>query len=87
MATHYQVNTEFKLNHGKPLLKSVIYHNTKSAVTTLPIYSSFSCLKTYRIFHTLQEAKQYMNYLMNVYKNKNTSPPVFKCGQLNLFKE
>ena len=87
MSEHYQVNTEFTLNHGKPLLKCIIYFSTNSAITTFPVISENSLLKRHRVFKSLLEAKFYINNLMFVYKDKNTTPPIFKYGQLDLFKE
>jgi len=85
MSTHYQVNSEFTLKHGKPSLISISYNRTTSAVTTFPVHSEFSLLQTYRIFSTLQEAEIYICFLQCVYKNNKIQTPVLDSGQKNIF--
>jgi len=85
MALHYQVNTEYKLTHGKPSLIDLSLNSTKSAITTFSVMSDYSMLKTYRIFRTLNEAQNYIVYLKDVYKNYTYPPPVLDSGQKNLF--
>ena len=87
MSLHYQVNTEYVLTHGKPSIKCISINSTKSACTTMPIHSDFSYLQTYRILHTLQEAKNYIAYLQGIYKMNPAPFPVLDSGQKELFKE
>jgi hypothetical protein len=85
MALHYQVNTDYKLTHGKPSLIDLSLNSTKSAITTIPVMSDFSMLKTYRIFRTLNEAQNFIVYIKGVYKTYTAPPPVLDSGQKNLF--
>jgi len=85
MATHYQVDTEYKLTHGKPSLLDLSLNSVKSAVTTIPVMSGNSVLKTFRIFRTLKEAQNFIAYLKGIYKNYTATPPVLDSGQKNLF--
>ena len=85
MATHYQVNTQYKLTHGKPSLIDLSFNSTKSAVTTIPVMSDFSMLKTYRVFRTYNEAQIFIAYIKGVYKNYTKPQPVLDSGQKNLF--
>ena len=85
MATHYQVDTEYKLTHGKPSLIDLSLNSTKSAITTIPVMSGYSILKTYRIFRTLKEAQNFIAYLKGIYKNYTATLPVLDSGQKILF--
>ena len=85
MALHYQVNTDYKLTHGKPSLIGLSLNSTKSVITTIPVMSDYSVLKTYRIFRTLKEAQNFITYLRGIYKNYTAPPPVLDSGQKNLF--
>jgi len=85
MSLHYQVNSEFKLTHGKPSLVCISINTTKSACTTLPVHSEHSLVKTYRILHTLKEAKMYIKYLREIYKSNALPPIILDSGQKNLF--
>ena len=85
MSLHYQVNSEFKLTHGKPSLLKLSVNSTHSAITTIPIISDYSLLKTYRILPTLEEAKLYIKYLKKIYKTNTLPPVVLDSGQKDLF--
>ena len=88
MSLKFQVYANFTLKRGKPSLVGTSLHSTKSAVTTIPI-SHYN--KTYRtisrIFHTLQEAHNYIVYLYGVYKISPITFPVLDNEQLKLFEE
>ena len=85
MALHYQVNTDYKLTHGNPSLIGLSLNSTKSAITIFPVMSDYSMLKTYRIFRTLNEAQNFITYIIGVYKDYTEPPPVLDSGQKNLF--
>ena len=85
MATHYQVDTEYILIHGKPSLKELSLNSVKSAITTIPVMSGSSVLKTYRIFRTLNEAQNFIVYILGKYKNYTKPQPVLDSGQIKLF--
>jgi hypothetical protein len=87
MSVHYHVNTEYVLAQGKPSIKCLSFNSTKSACTTLPIYSISSPVKTYRIFQILQEAHFYIAYLQKLYKKSTAPPPELDSGQKELFTE
>jgi len=85
MSLHYQVNSEFRLTHGKPSLVSISLNTTKSACTTLPVHSENSLIQTYRILHTKEEAKLYIKYLNKIYKSNSFPLIVLDSGQKELF--
>jgi hypothetical protein len=85
MSLHYQVNSEFKLTHGKPSLLKLSVNSTHSAITTIPVMSDYSTLKTYRILPTLEEANLYIKYLKKIYKTNTLPPVILDSGQKDLF--
>jgi len=85
MSLHYQVNTVYSLTHGKPSLISLSINSTHSAVTELFVFSGLNLLKNYRIFHSLNDANNYIKYLKRIYKNCKLPQPVLDSGQKYLF--
>ena len=84
MSVHYLVYTEYQLTHGKPQLLSTSIYSTTAACTTIPIFEN-SVLSHYRIFQTLQEAKNYIAHLHKVYPYSPAQPPILDSGQKDLF--
>jgi len=84
MSLHYQVFANFQLTHGKPQLLSTSIFSTTSACTTIPLFEN-SVLSNYRIFQTLQMAKDYIAHLHKVYPDSQAKPPLLDSGQKELF--
>jgi len=59
MSLHFQVYAKFELAQGKPQLLSTEIFSTTAAFSTLPIFEN-SVLCNFRIFPTLQNAKDYV---------------------------
>jgi len=85
MSVHYQVFAKYQLTQGKPLLLGTSIFFTTSACTTIPLFEE-SVLSQYRIFQTLQMAKDYIAHLQKVYPHSTAQPPILDSGQKELFK-
>jgi hypothetical protein len=85
MSLHYQVFANFQLTQGKPQLLSTSIFSTTAPCATIPLFEN-SVLSNYRIFQTLQMAKDYIAYLHKVYPDSPAKPPLLDGGQKKLFK-
>jgi|GEM_PF-5831373 len=85
MSLRYQVNTDFTFIKGKLSLIGLSIKSTKSPCTTIPQYIGTSLLKTFRIFPTLKEAKDFILHIKKIYPGSKDIVPVINCGQKELF--
>jgi hypothetical protein len=82
----YQVSVQFAFDHQRPLLLST--HIKKQDAPAFLVLSALPFgqgRKTYRFFHTEQEAAQYVSYLHVMYKDRTLSSPAHSGSQLSLF--
>jgi hypothetical protein len=84
MRVYYQVIAGFKLSGGKPSLVSLSLHSTSEYFPFL-VPSWSSCLSHSRFFKTVNQAKEYINYLYRIYPLCAIPYPVLDNKQLLLF--
>jgi hypothetical protein len=89
MPLHFQVFITFStLANTNRQLDSIAIKSTKAACTTLPFKPDTANNKTIsHIFHTMQEAEQYITHVQSVYSHSTPPPMVINGGQLSLFTE
>ncbi|HCC37246.1 MAG TPA: hypothetical protein DEQ14_06310 [Treponema sp.] len=86
MATHYQVIAEFSFIRRKLSLFALSLRSTSTACASLPFsLPEREKFNISRIFHTLQEARSYIEYLRGVYAHCDVPFPPLDGGQIKLF--
>jgi hypothetical protein len=88
MSLHFAVISDFSFLGCQPSLTGLCLYSTKEACTPWPVPGSvvrFFCNK--QVFPTLKQARFYIAYLKERYRNSPVPFPVLDKGQKELFQE